>query len=385
MNKNWFKLVFLFSVVSLCWSPIASAGQDFRKKLIELDAFHPPVPGDAKNHLYKEWHYFTMTSKTGDFTFSTIFTMEGDTNDVTKSYALKIENYQTSVKSDLTLDIFPIDAATWFSDKPDYYLDKNSISYDGKAYQIRTESADGKVVFDAKWKPVLKPEKAVSLPMKSSDATTSHVMNWLIASAQLEVEGRLVVEKGTASEKVYQFKDARGYHDHNWGYWDWADNFGWDWGQAVEKEGPACKSKIGRWKDSCKKQKRHTLALLNMTDSADTEVHSSVLKLWADEEKIKTFSDNQLSIKNKFMSIPEIPGYYIPETNFISAGSGRDRLDVIFRTQSYFPIYLPIENGYRIIWELKGIFEVAGYVNGKPVKFVTDGSMEYLGAPLLTN
>jgi len=385
MNNKWFKLFFWVSMLNLCCAPFAGAGQDFRKSLTQLDAFHPPLPGDSKNHLYKEWHYFSMSSKTGDFTFSTIFTMEGDTNDVTKSYALKIENYQTSVKSDLTLDVYPIDAAKWFSTKPDYYLDKNSISYDGKAYHIYTESADGKVVFDAKWKPLLKPEKAVALPMQSSDTFTPHVMNWLIASAKLEVEGRLIVEKGTPAEKVYQFKDGRGYHDHNWGYWDWADNFGWDWGQAVEKEGVPCKQKAGRWKHSCKKQKRHALALLNMTDSGDNEVHSSVLKLWADEEKIKTFTDSEFSLKHKLMSIPEIPGYYIPETNFISATSGRDRLDIVFKTQSYFPIYLPIENGYRIIWELKGNFEVSGFVKGKAIKFVTDGSMEYLGAPLFNN
>ncbi len=387
MRLNLKSLLCCLSILLLGWMPLSHATQNpaykgHVKNLTQVDAFHPPVQGDGKNHLYKEWHYFTMSSESGDVTFGSIFTVEGDVWDATKSYSLKIDNYQTPEKSALTLDIFPMDMVKIFSDKPDFHLDKNSISYDGHVYRIYTESSDGQVIFDATWKPLVKPEQPVPLPMRSASGD-DHVMNWLITSAAMEVNGSLIVGKGTAQEKKYRFSKARGYHDHNWGYWDWADDFGWDWGQAVERSDIRCQKDFSRFKRYCKHETNYSIALLNMTDSNDAEIHSSVLKIWNNGKKLATFSGSQMAIEHKMMSVADIPGYYIPEINYISAVAGRDRLDIVFRTQNYFPIFLPIEQGYRIIWELKGSFEVKGMLNGKPVNYVTDGSMEYLGAPLL--
>ncbi|HSX86239.1 MAG TPA: hypothetical protein VLE50_12585 [Cellvibrio sp.] len=361
-----------------------------RQDLAQIDAFHPPVAGADASVLYKEWHYFSMTDKTGKISYSAVLSLEGDVSDPVKSYALDIQNFSVPIKSDLTLDVYPIDMAAWSDQSPDLRIGRSEVSFDGGTYRVYTESADGKTIFDARWIPEIEPEKTVKLPVVSN-AGDDHYMNWLLTSAKMRVDGTLTVNKGTADEKTYSFKDARGYHDHNWGYWDWADDMGWDWGQAVERESALCAKTKKRHEHRAqgwfKKYKHklcetHSLALLNMTDGYDTESSSAVIKLWKGDKRLAVFNQN-VQVHHKMMYVPYLPNYAIPEINFISGVTGNQRVDIVFVTENYAPIYLPIDGGYRIIWELTGKFFVSGYVNKKKIWFVTEGSMEYFGAPLL--
>ena len=54
-------------------------------------------------------------------------------------------------------------------------------------------------------------------------------INWIVASSKMRVNGELTVDG-----KEYGLENVRGYHDHNWGYWQWGDNLGWDWGQVIQ-------------------------------------------------------------------------------------------------------------------------------------------------------
>lgn len=362
-----------------------------RQDLALIDAFHPPVAGADASVLYKEWHYFSMTDKTGKISYSAVLSLEGDVSDPVKSYALDIQNFSVPIKSDLTLDVYPIDMAAWSDQSPDLRIGHSEVSFDGAAYRVYTESADGKTIFDARWIPEIAPEQVIELPV-ASDAGDDHYMNWLLTSAKMRVDGTLTVNKGTTDEKTYSFKDARGYHDHNWGYWDWADDMGWDWGQAVERESVLCAKTRKRHERHAhgwfKKYKHklcetHSLALLNMTDGYDTQSSSAVIKLWKGDKRLAIFNNQNVQVHHKMMYVPYLPDYAIPEINFISGVAGNERVDIVFVTENYAPIYLPIDGGYRIIWELTGKFFVSGYINKKKIWFVTEGSMEYFGAPLL--
>lgn len=370
--------------------PISMATAGVPENLGELDSFHPPVAGDPVSQFYKEWHYFTMVTADESVAFSTVLSFEGDTSDVAQSIALDIQNYGTPVVSNLTLDVYPVDLGSWSAETPNVSVNASSISFENGQYHMHTESIDGSVVFDAQWLPLLAPEQVMEIPFSDD----GHYMNWFLSSVHLSVTGSLTINSGTEDEVVYEFTDARGYHDHNWGRWDWADDRGWDWGQVIEKpaevDSEECDGPLLSWRSwwNCvwrpivNPDHQYSVAILNMTDGYDTQNFSSDVKIWKDNEKFYAFEGEQVSIEHQMMEVPYIPGYDIPATNVIKARSRWGVLNMTFTTVDFAPIFLPIEGGYRIIWELTGTFEVSGWIKGERVKFTAAGSMEYFGAPL---
>ena len=86
-------------------------------------------------------------------------------------------------------------------------------------------------------------------------------------------------------------------------------------------------------------------------------------------------------------TLPTMPNNPYPAVNIVTATSGNNNLYMKFTTEKVTPIMLPLQpegvNGYQIVWELVGKYEVQGTVNGQEVNFETDGYMEYVAKPLL--
>lgn len=381
MYKKILLPIYTVLLVSYLFSGSVFAGNfddedDEFSNLSKVDAFHPPLSGSL---MYKEWHYFSMISEELGVSLSSVLTLEGDISDPMKSYAVDIQGYATPLKGGLTSDVYPITSAQWSDKMPDVSIHKSHVSLEKDVYHLYTESVDGKTVFDAEFTPEIDAEPAFEIPVESSGG----IMIWLLTSAKMRVDGTLTINKGTAAEKVYILNNVRGYHDHNWGYWNWADDIGWDWGQAVAGNR---KEHQKRNRSKAEATGQYTLSFLNMTNSYDTESRQRVIKIWKDDEKISTFENGEVQIQNKeMMVLPYLPDNPFPAVNVMSAISGKNKLDITFTTKSFDPIYLPIDGGYRIIWELTGTYEVSGYINGKKVLFVTDGFAEYFGKPLLLN
>ncbi len=166
-------------------------------------------------------------------------------------------------------------------------------------------------------------------------------------------------------EKTYILRNVRGYHDHNWGYWLWNDDLGWDWGQANGK---------------------YTFAFGNITNNNHTKSKSAVLDVWKDKKIISTFMDDKIQIRrNRMMTIPQLPDNPFPLVTVLNANSGDDRLNIVFTTERFTPILIPFEGGYRVIWELSGTYNVSGYIDRKPAMYQTKGYLEYVAELYITS
>lgn len=347
---------------------------DIYRDLKKSDVFHPPTVGEEKSLAYKEWHYFNMVSEEQNISVSTVLILEGDINDSANSYAIDTIGYTTPVKSDLRLDVYGIDDAEWSATSPDVRVATSFITFDRRGYHLRSETSDGKTVYDVIYTPKVGPDDVYDVPV-GADGN----MTWLVSSPKMRVDGTLTINKGTDAEKVYVLKNAKGYHDHNWGYWDWADDMGWDWGQVYEEDRSCwrfwlpCKTRAGKY----------SLAMFNYTNAEDTEARQQVLKMWKHKRKFAEFGTEAVEITNVEMTtLPYLPNNPYPAVNLLTVREGFNVLDVTFTTTSAAPMFLPIEDGFRIIWEMTGQFEVRGIVNGRLVFFKTKGIMEYLGKPL---
>jgi hypothetical protein len=77
--------------------------------------------------------------------------------------------------------------------------------------------------------------------------------------------------------------------------------------------------------------------------------------------------------------IPQLPNNSFPLVTVITADSGENSMNITFNTEHFVPIPIPIGvNKYLVIWELTGIYNVSGYIDGKPVSYTSKGFLEYV-------
>jgi hypothetical protein len=318
-------------------SAFANEGRSRINELSAMDSFHPPMSGDPSILMYREWHYFNIFDEEQNLSFITTLTLNGNISDPTKSAAVVLINYLTPVKNNLTIDAYP-------------------VMLTERGYHVHVESMD--TVFDAIFKPEAENGTVFKVPVESG-----RIINWLVASPKMKVNGRLIINKGTPQEKTYLLKNVRGYHDHNWGYWLWQDDLGWDWGQAPGK---------------------YTFAFGNITNNNHTASRAAVLEVWNIKKIVAIFKDSEIKIRrDKMMNIPQLPNNSFPLVTVLNASSGDNKINIVFTTERFTPILLPFEGGYRIIWELSGTYKVNRYIDEKQVSYETKGYLEYVAELLI--
>ncbi len=221
----------------------------------------------------------------------------------------------------------------------------------------------------------------------------------------MEVSGNLSVAGVT-----YSLNNSRAYHDHNWGYWSWGEDLGWDWGQV---------SQAGNYSNETAAE--YSISFGNITNANHSQSVSSVLNVWKDGEIIASFSEEEIQIEHYNLNTKDIgisqgemsPAYILPEGFFtfpqntlVNASSGSETLKIKFTTRQPvpLPVMIPVGNDsgikdgtkdgikdgnesgiesgseikYRIIWEIIGTYQVAGEIDGKSVSYTADGFMEYV-------
>lgn len=358
--------------------------------LSEVDVFHPPGTGDNP-YLYNEWHYFNVMDEEQNLSIVCTFKLNGATAS-SSTGAEVLLGYYIDGTPDFFFGGYPIGVAENSSQTPDVRIANSTVNLTPQGYCVHIESDDGARVFDALFKPEVEPA-----PMFSASCFSpvyGGVINWMVASSKMKVNGELIVEG-----KKYALKNARGYHDHNWGYWYWGDDIGWDWGQVTQTRSSLNGNDVGGY----------SLSFGNITDADHAESVNSVLNLWKNKEIIANFTREEIGINrpgpyitNTAIPIPPAYESIIPENSFplpmntgISASSGSDHLDITFDLKHFVPLPVAVpmidecgkpildENGipllkYRIIWEMIGTYQVNGVIDGKPISYTADGFMEYV-------
>jgi len=351
------------------------------EELSTVDAFHPPT-NSSMMPLYNEWHYFNVIDEKQNLSIICTFKLNGafNSSSVLLGYDTGDEN------SNASFGTYPIGIAQYSSQTPNVTIANSTVRLTPEGYSVHVESDDGSTIFNALFKPEVEPSSKFSA--SGFSPVPGEVIHWIVASSKMKVNGELIV-----NGKKYLIKNARGYHDHNWGYWQWGDNLGWDWGQVIQIRNCSNGNDIGEY----------SLNFGNITDADHTQSLKSVLNIWKNRKIAATFYDKDIQIKhsnfiyvNEPVPVPYL-GAYMPAGSFplplntdilVSSRSG-DHLNIEFTTNpehsTPLPVSVPIidENGnvtlkYRVIWEMIGTYHVNGEINGKSVSYVSNGFMEYV-------
>jgi len=380
-------LAVIFVLLATSNAALANESSNYIDELLVSDAFHPPGEEDPGN-LYNEWHYFNMIDEEQNLSVICTFKLNGGTNSSEVLLGYYINDTSASF-----YEAYPLtpEVVNYSSQSPDIRIANNTVTLTDEGYRVHIESGDGSGVFDALFKPQTKPAPVFNASNLSIPGTT---INWLVASPRMEVFGNLSV-----AGETYSLNNSRAYHDHNWGYWSWGDDLGWDWGQVSQAENYSNET-----------TGEYSLSFGNITNANHSQSVNSVLNVWEDGEIIANFSREEIQIEHSNLSATDIgippaemfPEYILPQGSFpfpqstlLNASSGTDSLNIEFTTQR--PVPLPIiipdrnesgnESGsgtkYRIIWEMIGTYQVNGVIDGKPISYTADGFLEYVaGMPV---
>ena len=342
-------------------------------ELAEIDSFHPPAIDDPGIMMYQEWHYFSVIDEEQNLSFMTTLKLSGDIYDpipFNSSVATIVLSYSTPDGENITGDFYPLVPAEveYSNETPDLRIYNSTVTLTEEGYHVHVESVDCQTVFDAMFKPFTEPAPLFIAPFEPG-----RVVNWLVASPKMKVDGTLTTSKGTAQEKTYTLKNTRGYHDHNWGYWLWQDDIGWDWGQASESKNHMDGNDVGKY----------AFCFGNVTDNEHTESRGAVLNIWKNKKIIARFEDEEIQIQHDYMTtlpqIPELQNNSFPLVSVLNANDGENTMSISFITEDVTP--LPVLVGvdkYLVIWELTGTYVVSGCIDGKPVSYTSKGFMEYV-------
>ncbi len=362
----------LFSAAS---NAVYAKGQGSQiNELAQIDSFHPPAVGDQGIMMYNEWHYFNVIDEEQGLSLMTTLKLSGDIYDpipFNSSLATIVLSCSTPDGEKFIGDIYPItpDQVEYSSETPDLRIYSSTVMLTEEGYHVHVESVDCLTVFDAMFKPFTEPAPLFIAPYKEEGQ--NRMINWLVASPKMKVDGTLTTSKGTAQEKTYTLKNVRGYHDHNWGYWLWQDDIGWDWGQASESKNHLDGNDMGKY----------AFCFGNVTNNEHTESRGAVLNIWKNKKIIAGFKDGEIQINHYEMTapIPEFPNNLFPGFTVLTADDGDNSMSISFSTEDVTPIPVQIGvNKYLVIWELTGTYEVSGFIDGKPVAYTSKGFMEYV-------
>ena len=342
-------------------------------ELAQIDSFHPPDIHDPGIMMYQEWHYFNVIDDEQGLSLITTLKLRGNIYDPVNSSAQVMLNYSTPDVGNIIVDFYPItpEIVEYSSETPDLRIYSSTVTLTEEGYNVHVESADSLTVFDAMFKPFTEPAPLFTVPY-GQPYGPDRVINWLVASPKMKVNGTLTISKGTAQEKIYTLENVRGYHDHNWGYWLWQDDIGWDWGQASESKNHRDGNDVGKY----------AFCFGNVTNNEHTESKGAVLNIWKNKKIIAGFEDAEIQIRHYGMTtlpIPELLHNSFPLVTVLTAYSDEDSMSISFSTEDVTPIPIPIGvDKYLVIWELTGTYEVSGCIDGKPVSYTSKGFMEYV-------
>ena len=341
---------------------LAKEGGSLIDQLSEIDVFHPPSMDDPRIPLYNEWHYFNVIDEEQNLSFVTTLKLNGDIyngpyspNPFISSANILID-YHTLDGENTTIE--GITEVEYSNETPDLKMDNNTVKLTKYGYYVHVESSDGQTVFDALFKPDTELVPLFSVDYFSVQYNTTMLINWLATSPKMKVTGTLTTNEGT-----YALKNARGYHDHNWGYWAWSDDIGWNWGQASETKNHLNGNDIGKY----------TFSFGDITNNDHTESKGAVLHFWKNKKMIADFKDGEINITHYNMTVMH------PLNTELNATSDEGTINILFTTDYATAIPIPIGiDEYLVIWEITGTYDVNGSINGKPVSYTTKGFLEYV-------
>lgn len=344
------------------------------------DALTPPVPGSADAARYSEWHHFNFNDDAAQVYGIFNLALSGNVHDPARARAgVSLVVCERGVGWHGTMNLYPVEESRFAAGSLDLAIGGNHVRLHRGCYQVAGALKDGSVALAATYTPRAAPMRI--------DRIGGVVSSFLLP--RFDVEGTLRLHG-----REIPLRGASGYHDHNWGTWDWGRNIGWDWGYIIQPTATArtngrqqhraghSGSRNGAGRGD---QGATSIVFGQVTDATRASARSDLVVLvWQGERWSRAFLGDAVSIalegERRYGDVPRVPGVMsllapgrprIPERVCIVAADGDDRLEITLTVDAamQFLIPHPATTGHTTISELVGEYRVQGVLDGEPVDF----------------
>jgi hypothetical protein len=251
----------------------------------------------------------------------------------------------------------------------DITLGSSRLFYSGQRYDLQLTDYAGRIEIRLQVAPLAEP----MVVWKDTPIGRGHI-NWvilpnLVANGAVRIEGR-----------NYQIAGARAYHDHNWGFWRWGDNFGWDWGFCAAATEVA--------------DAPISIVYDRTVDRAGHRVIEHSLAIWHGETLARFFARQMLttrrsgSYRGSIRRSPGVAGLIsgarvatIPARVDITAQDGEDRLEASYIPDAAMQIGIPRETAFGLVElnETLGWLTLTGRLDGKEFAVTRRACFEFVG------
>jgi hypothetical protein len=190
--------------------------------LRQIDRFHPVPDAPAWGDSWAEWLYFN--GRAGDERFYLTFLVGGVLDDGRRPAGVRLQLAGTNGVENFSASATLTEAEV--ARAPELTIGANSIELRGLEYHVHhsLRAADGR---RAEGDLVLEASPGRQLPPLEIAGALGWRTGYVVPVMSGTLDGAIRVD----GRAPVSFADGRGYHDHNWGFWD---RVSWQWGQVQE-------------------------------------------------------------------------------------------------------------------------------------------------------
>lgn len=322
-------------------------------------------------HKYSEWHHFNFNDDANGLYGIFNLALSGNVENPEEGRAgISLVVYEKGEAWKGTMDLQPVEKVNFRPGSVDLNVGRHYVRLRKETYRIAGALKNQSVALKATWIPQLRGIRVSNI---------GGIINTFIIP-RLTVEGSVWIDG-----HEYVLDGATGYHDHNWGYWDWGKDIGWDWGYIIQSP-PARKNA----------PEPLTIVFGQVTDATRTTAKSDlVLMIWEGRECKQIFLDDAMEISTEGRltgtEIRRVPGlmsllypgqsHATPELLRVVASDGDDHLEIDMEVESaiQFLVPHPTNTGNTVITELVGEYTVRGTLGGHTYDFSYVGFAEVAG------
>ncbi|MBI3015726.1 MAG: hypothetical protein HYY65_11875 [Candidatus Tectomicrobia bacterium] len=343
----------------------------FVTRIQQDDALSRPRTDPGELQKYSEWHHFNFNDDANGLYGVLNLALSGNIQDPAQGRAgvsLVVCDRKKGWRG--TMNLYSIEEARFSPGSVDLQIGANSVRFRKDRYLVSAALKDGSVVLKASWTPEASAIRVDNI---------GGMINTFILP-RLAVEGSVRI-----AGCEYRIEGATGYHDHNWGYWNWGTDLGWDWGYLIQSPprtrngSPPVSIVFGQVTDATRAAAKSDLVLL----------------VWVGERCAQVFLDEAVDIATAGeltgVAIPRVPGVMallapprvsgIPRQLRIRAEDGEDRVEIRMDVENalQFLVPHPVGGGTTTIAELVGPYQAQGVLGGRAFAFTYAGFAELAG------
>jgi hypothetical protein len=319
--------------------------------ITQFDRFHL----DAQP-ARKEWHHFCVLGQEVRVIF----------NASQSGGAARVILLTHDDRWDGDVDSIPSEHIQIHPETVDVRLGHNAIRFEDGMFWISAALQDRPIALKLALRPRVPPWL-----MRNSMTIPQGDMNWLVVP-RLTATGTI-----TLGKQVYTLKDAPAYHDHNWGHWQWGQDFSWQWGFALPDLA---------W----------SVVFCRTTNRARNRVLDLTLALWKGSRLQRLFTQREVEVsqsgylrRKRVDKYPRVMALVSPEATtdvprqleLVGASNG-DQVRCRFHAEDVAQVVIPNETDLdsTIVNQVIGRFEMEGRVAGESVATQGSGIFEFLVA-----